>query len=274
MTSPYMQKNYNRSFGTWPLQGDDLKSALGVAINAGYRAIDTAQMYQNEDVVGDFIADCGIARDDLFITTKVLPDNYSPEKFIPSVKESLQKLGVDTVDSLLLHWPVIDDGDNTVPLQLLEESHKQGLTKHIGVSNYNSTMLQQAVDTIDTPIACNQVEFHPLLNQDKLLSAANKLGIPLTAYCPVARGEVFKYDLFTTIGDAIGKTAGQVVLKWILQKGVTLQVMSTNPVNIAANYALDGWELSDDQMAQIDALTQTNYRIVNISLVPWCPTWD
>lgn len=274
MTSPYMQKNYNRSFGTYPLMGSDLTNALKTALNVGYRSIDTAQMYENEDAVGDFIATCDVNRNDLFITTKVHPDNYTPEKFIPSVKESLQKLKLDTVDSLLLHWPVAHDGDNTTPLQLLEECHKQGLTQYIGVSNYNGKMMQDAVKTISTPLVCNQVEFHPLLNQDKLLSIANDLNIPLTAYCPVARGEVFKYELFTTIGNAIGKTAGQVVLKWILQKGVTLQVMSTNPTNIQANYELDNWELSADHMAQINALTHTNYRIVDISLVPWCPTWD
>lgn len=273
MTHIYNTHNYNRSFGTYPLQGDVLIKALNMAMDVGYRSIDTAQMYENEDTVGDFLKQTTISPDDMFITTKVHPDNFTEQDFIPSVKESLKKLGLDYVNCLLLHWPC-PSGDNTVSLQLLEQCQKMGLTQHIGVSNYNSTMMRHCADIIETPLVCNQVEFHPLLNQDIVLHTAQETGIPLTAYCPVARGEVFKYRLFQEIGDAIGKTAGQVVLRWILQKGVTLQVMSTNPENIKNNYHLDDFTLSDAHMAQIDALTATQYRIVDESLVPWCPIWD
>ena len=273
MTHIYKQKNYDRSFGTYPLQGDTLMQALTHAVDAGYRAIDTAQMYENEQAVGAFVAQTSIPREQFLITTKVHPDNFNEQKFIPSVHASLKKLGLDYVDSLLLHWPCTS-GDNTLSLQLLEQCHKQGLTKHIGISNYNSTMMRQCKDIIGTPIACNQIEFHPLLDQRIMLQASVETDIPLTAYCPVARGEVFKYDLLTKIAETIGKTPGQVVLKWILQKGVTLQVMSTNPINIANNYALDDFTLSDAHMADIDTLNSVGYRLVNADLVPWCPQWD
>lgn len=273
MTHIYNQKNYNRSFGTFPLQGDELINALTTAIQVGYRAIDTAQMYDNEHTVGEFLKQTDVPREEFLITTKVHPDNFTEQKFIPSVEQSLEKLGVAQVDCLLLHWPC-PSGNNTLSLKLLEQCHKLGYTKHIGVSNYNATMLRACANIITTPIVCNQIEFHPLLNQDIMLQASHDTNIPLTAYCPVARGEVFKYDTFANIGKQLGVSAGQVVLKWILQKGVTLQVMSTNPVNIENNYNLDNFTLSGDQMAQIDALTTTGYRIVSEDLVPWCPVWD
>ena len=273
MTHIYTQKNYNRGFGTYPLQGDTLINALTTAVQVGYRSIDTAQMCKNEHTIGEFLKQTDIPREEFLITTKVHPNNFTKRKFIPSVQQSLEKLGISQVDCLLVHWPCIS-GDNTLSLQLLEQCQKLGYTKHIGVSNYNSTMLRACANSMDTPIVCNQIEFHPLLNQDIMLTASKQTNIPLTAYCPVARGEVFKYDLFHTLADTLGVSAGQVVLKWILQKGVTLQVMSTNPAHIKSNYDLDTFTLSDQHMAQIDALTATGYRIVNKDLVPWCPAWD
>lgn len=273
MPNIYQQKNYNRSFGTYPLMGKDLEQALKHAIEAGYRSIDTAQMYENEEAVGHFIQQCDIPREQLLITTKVHPDNCNEVNFIPSVKESLNKLALDYVDCLLLHWPC-PNGDNTLSLKLLEKCQQMGLSKHIGVSNYTAKMMRQCQEIIDTPIVCNQVEFHPLLNQDILLQTAQETGILLTAYCPVARGEIFKYELFDEMAKELNITPAQVALKWILQKGVTLQVMSTKPTNIHNNYQLEGFSLSDAQMQRIDALTQTGYRIVDENLVPWCPKWD
>lgn len=273
MLNIYQQKNYNRSFGTYPLTGQELENTLKHVIDAGYRSIDTAQMYKNEEAIGNFIQQCDIPREQLLITTKVHPDNFNETDFIPSVNESLNKLALDYVDCLLLHWPC-PSGDNTLSLKLLEKCQQMGLSKHIGVSNYNAKMMRQCQDIITTPILCNQVEFHPLLNQDILRQTAKETHILLTAYCPVARGEVFKYKLFDEIAQALHITPAQVVLKWILQKGVTLQVMSTNPSNIRHNYQLDHFSLSDAQMRRIDELTETGYRIVDENLSPWCPEWD
>lgn len=135
-------------------------------------------------------------------------------------------------------------------------------------------MMRQAVRIVDAPLVTNQVEFHPLLNQDKLLAGANEVGIPLSAYSSVARGEVFKHPEFAEIGKPYGKSAGQVVLRWILQKGVSVNTMSTNPRNIRANFEIMDFTLSHVDVARIEKLTRTNYRIVTEDLVPWAPKWD
>jgi 2,5-diketo-D-gluconate reductase B len=269
----YFEKNHQRAFGTFPLQGEELAAALATAIEIGYRAIDTAQMYQNEADVGASLAAIDIAREELCITTKVHPDNFSEDKFLPSVEQSLKDLRIDYADVLLLHWPPIG-GVIAPSLKLLQKAHEQGLARHIGVSNYTARMMRDAVNIVDVPLVTNQVEFHPLLNQDILLNAANETGIALSSYCSVARGEVFKYPLFGEIGAAYGRTAGQVVLRWILQKGVSINTMSTKPANIRANFDVMDFTLSSIDMASIDAMTATNYRIVGEDLVPWAPQWD
>lgn len=269
----YFQKTYQRSFGTYPLTGDALLAAVETAASVGYRAFDTAQMYENENETGDALAATGLAREDLCITTKVHPDNFTADKFLSSVEQSLKKLKVDFVDALLLHWPPLN-GDIAPSLKLLEEAHHSGLCRNIGVSNYTAQMMRDAKSIVDLPLITNQVEFHPLLNQDILLAAAAETGIPLSSYSSVARGEVFKYDEFSQIGEGYNKSAGQIVLRWILQKGVSVNTMSTNPKNIKANFDIMDFTLSSVDMARIDALTAANYRIVSSDLVPWAPMWD
>ena len=269
----YFQKTHQRSFGTFPLTGDTARQAILAAAEVGYRAFDTAQMYGNEAETGEALKATGIAREDLCITTKVHPDNFGEDAFIASVEQSLRDLQTDYVDVLLLHWPPIG-GDVAPSLRLLEEALKRGLTRNIGVSNYTIAMMRDAVKIVDAPIVTNQVEFHPLLNQDVLLAGANEVGIPLSSYSSVARGEVFKHPEFAEIGAPYGKTAGQVVLRWILQKGVSVNTMSTNPDNIRANFDIMDFTLSHVDMARIEALTHTGYRIVGEDLVPWAPKWD
>lgn len=269
----YFQKNYARSFGTFPLSGDALADALKCAVSVGYRAIDSAQMYGNEADTGAAIKAIGLPRDELCITTKVHPDNYQEERFITSVKDSLSKLKVDYVDALLLHWPPIGDSI-THSLQLLEEAAKQGLARHIGVSNYTAQMMRDAARAIATPLITNQVEFHPLLDQSILMQASKETGIPLSSYCSVARGEVFKYPVFADIGSTYGKSAAQVVLRWILQRGVPVNTMSTKLQNIQANYDVMDFTLSTSDMSRIDKLNAIGYRVVDASKVPWAPKWD
>lgn len=271
--SIYFQKTHQRAFGTFPLKDDVAQQAIADAAEVGYRAFDTAQMYGNEAETGAALKATGIARDELCITTKVHPDNFGADKFIGSVEQSLKDLQVDYVDVLLLHWPPID-GDIAPSLRLLEESQKRGLARNIGVSNYTIAMMKEAVQIVDAPIVTNQVEFHPLLNQDKLLAGANEAGIPLSSYCSVARGEVFKHPEFAQIGEAYGKTAAQVVLRWIVQKGVSINTMSTKAANIRANFEIMDFTLSHVDMARIEKLTHTGYRIVSADLVPWAPEWD
>jgi len=269
----YFEKNYQRAFGTFPLKKEQLTNALNCAIETGYRAIDTAQMYGNETETGKCIADSGIARDEFLITTKVKPDHFDASLFIPSVEQSLKDLNVDSVDVLLLHWPPAD-GNIAPSLKLLNAAADAGLAKNIGISNYTSQMMRDALRLTNHALVTNQVEFHPLLNQDILLAAADETGIPLSSYCSVARGEVFKQPLFDELAATYDKSAGQIVLRWIVQQGVSVNTMSTNPVNIEANYNITDFELSAEDMKKISALTKTNYRIVNESIVPWAPDWD
>jgi 2,5-diketo-D-gluconate reductase B len=269
----YFQKSFQRGFGTYPLKGSALKEALHAAVAAGYRAFDTAQMYGNEAETGEALATSGVARSELCITTKVHPDNYTPEKFLPSVETSLKALGIDSADVLLLHWPPVD-GNVAPSLRLLQSAWERGLARAIGVSNYTARMMREARAVLDVPLVTNQVEFHPLLDQSKLLAAATETGIPLSSYASVARGEVFKHGLLAEIGETYGKSAAQVVLRWILQKGVPLNTMSTKPENIAANFDIMDFTLSSIDMDRIEALTATGHRIVTHGLLPWVPEWD
>ena len=271
--SPYFQKTHQRSFGTWPLKGDDLDKAFASAWEVGYRAFDTAQMYQNEADFGQIIKSQNIPRNEIFITTKVGVQNYTDEAFIPSVKRSLHELQIEEADVLLLHWPP-EDGEIDAPLQLLEEAQKEGLTKHIGISNFTREMMRRARDLIKTPIVTNQVEFHPLLNQEILLETSKETGIPLSSYCSVARGAIFKQPLLKEIGERYGKSTAQVTLRWILQKGVSINTMSQNPDNIRANFDVMNFTLSTPDMSAIDALTKQNQRIVTKDVMPIAPDWD
>lgn len=269
----YFQKNFQRAFGTFPLKKEKLTNALNCAIQTGYRAIDTAQMYGNEIETGNCIADSGIARDEFLITTKVKPENFDISLFMPSVEQSLTDLNIDCIDVLLLHWPP-GDGNIEPSLKLLNAAADEGLAKNIGISNYTSQMMRDALQLTNHALVTNQVEFHPLLNQDILLATAEETGIPLSSYCSVARGEVFNQPLFDELAAAYNKSAGQIVLRWIVQQGVSVNTMSTNPKNIEANYNIIDFELSVKDMEKINALTKKNYRIVNDSIVPWAPDWD
>ncbi|HXT09674.1 MAG TPA: aldo/keto reductase [Roseiarcus sp.] len=273
MQNIYFQKSYQRGFGTYPLRGAELSAAMEAAMDIGYRAFDCAQMYGNEEDVGSALACANVPRSELCITTKVHPDNFSEERFLPSVHASLKALRLDYVDALLLHWPPVG-GDVAPSLRLLEKAQSEGLARSIGVSNYTASMMRAARKIVSTPLVTNQVEFHPLLDQSALLKAAVETGIPLSSYCSVARGEVFKHAIFTEIASNYGKQPAQIVLRWILQKGVAINTMSAKPANIAANFNVMDFTLSSLDMARIDAMTAIGYRIIKKGLLPWTPAWD
>lgn len=269
----YHQLGHERAFGTFPLKGNELATALITALDTGYRAIDTAQMYKNEKDIGFVLSGSRIKREDLFITSKVPIDQFSPERFIPSVKQSLSDLQINELDVLLLHWPPAD-GNIKPGVQFLLEAKKLGLAKHIGVSNYTSHMLDELITLSDEPFVCNQVEFHPLLDQSTLLDASARTSIPLSSYCSVARGKVLAEPTILSLAKQYQRTPAQIVLKWILQKGVSINTMSTNPDNIRSNFNLLDFYLSNTDMTQIDRLGARGFRIVNKELVPWAPDWD
>lgn len=269
----YFNKNHERGFGTFPLKGKACKEAVVAAVDIGFRAFDSAQMYNNEAETGDALKSTGIKREDFFLTTKVDNANYSTNRFLSSVEGSLKRLQTDYLDVLLLHWPPADFIIEPA-LELLASAHQKNYARHIGISNFTAQMMRDAKSFLDIPIAVNQVEFHPLLNQDILLSTSKETGIPLAAYCAIARGEIFKYPILAEIGEQCDKSAAQVAQRWTLQKGVSVNTMSTSPANIKANFEINDFELSEEQMATVDALTATNYRIVNKSLVPFAPDFD
>lgn len=267
------KQGFQRAFGTFPLKGDELATALITALDVGYRAIDTAQFYENEKDIGSVLSTSRIKRTDLCVTSKVPVDKFDKADFIPSVKRSLDDLQLDYIDVLLLHWPPADA--NIEPsVELLTEAKQQGLTKHIGVSNYTSAMLDKLVEVSDEKFVCNQIEFHPLLDQSIMLEASNRTGIPLSSYCSVARGKALEEPVIIELAQQFSRTPGQIVLKWILQKGVSVNAMSTNPEHIRANFNVLDFSLSNVDIARIDALGKQQYRIIDKQLVPWAPVWD
>jgi 2,5-diketo-D-gluconate reductase B len=273
MSSIYFRGVNQRGFGTYPLRGAELAAALEAALAAGYRAIDTAQMYGNEADVGAALAAAAVPRRELLVTTKVHPDRYTEAEFLPSVERSLKDLRLDAIDVLLLHWPPAG-GDVVPSLRLLNDALRRGLARHAGVSNYTAAMMRTARSVLEAPCACNQVEFHPLLNQDRLLAAAAETGIPLVGYSTVARGAVFAEPLISELAAFYGRAPGQIVLRWILQKGVAVNTQSKNPANIRANFEVMDFTLSSIDMARLDALTARGHRIVTAARVPWAPVWD
>lgn len=269
----YLDAGHDVSFGTFPLRGDTLASAMRLAAEIGYRSFDTAQMYGNEREVGACLASLGLPREELLITTKVSPNNFAPEDFLPSVEQSLRDLQLDQVDVLLLHWPD-QYGQNAVALEQLQKAHDLGYAAHIGLSNYTIAMMEDAMARLSVRPVANQVEFHPFLNTEKLLAGAQRLGLPLTAYCAVARGKMATSPLLDDIGRPHGKSGTQVGLRWTLQKGVAINAMSTKAENLRLNFELQDFQLDDDEMRRIDGLMAEDFRIVNSDLVPSAPDWD
>lgn len=260
-------------FGTFRMPGDDILRVLPKAIALGFRHIDTAQIYGNEAEVGQVISTSGVPRDEIFLTTKVWVDRFARKDFLASVDESLEKLKTDYVDLLLLHWPQSD-----VPLAERMESlnavRSAGKVKHIGISNFNIAMMNEAASLSEAPIATNQVEYHPYLDQSKLLEAARAKGISLTAYYLMADGRVPKDPVLQDIAARHGKTAAQVVLRWaVQQEGVIALSKTATESRLKENFDVFDFALSPDEMQAIHALARPDGRIVNPGhLRP--PHWD
>jgi 2,5-diketo-D-gluconate reductase B len=260
-------------FGTFRIPGDEVLHILPKAIQLGFRHVDTAQIYGNEAEVGTAIKTSSVARDEIFLTTKVWVDKFAHKDFIASVDESLTKLKTDHVDLLLLHWP-----QSEVPLAermgSLNEVRQAGKVKHIGISNFNIAMMEEAAKLSDAPLATNQVEYHPYLDQSKLLDAARGLGMSLTAYYLMADGKVPKDEVLKDIAARHGKTAAQVVLRWaVSQDGVIALSKTATESRLKENYDIFDFTLSDEEMQAVHALARPDGRIVNPGhLRP--PHWD
>ena len=217
-------------FGTFELEPADAESMVAHALEVGYRHIDTAQMYKNEEAVGRGLKQSGLDREDIFLTTKVWTDQFAEGDLQASVRESLNKLDTDYVDLLLLHWPNPDISLKET-LGALNEVREQGLARNIGISNFTTTLIEEAVGQSTAPLATNQVEFHPYISQQPVLDKLAEHGMALTAYCPLAQGRVFSEPTLERIGKAHGKNGGQVALRWLLQHDDVVAIpRSTRPV--------------------------------------------
>lgn len=247
--------------GTCYIPNEATADIVGHALHLGYRHIDAAQWYNNEQEVGEGIRNSGVSRQEVFLTTKVQRRNLGKQDFLPSVEESLRRLQTDYVDLLLIHWPHAE-----LPLEsYLEELMKaleQGKTRFVGVSNFNIAQLKRTME-LGVPIVTNQVEFHPLVNQSTLYGWMRQHKLALTAYCPLAQGQAVRNPILKAIGEKYGKSAAQVSLRWLLQLDGILAIPKTaNPARLRENLDVFDFELPDDDMAAIAELKRDNARIV------------
>ena len=259
-------------FGTWTLEGEAATRLVTHALQVGYRHIDTAAMYKNEAAVGEGIRASGVPRDQVFLTTKVWSGDIADGDLQRSVEASLERLGFESVDLALIHWP-----SKSIPLAesiaALNDVADRGLARHIGVSNFTTRQIAEAVAASARPLACNQVEYHPFLNQNKVLAACRANDMALVSYCPLSRGRgLFEEPPVAAAAATHGKTPAQIVLRWhVQQDGVAAIPRSQNPERIRQNLEVFDFSLSDDEMTAIDALRARHQRICDFD---FSPVWD
>jgi diketogulonate reductase-like aldo/keto reductase len=258
-------------FGTWQLTGPPCETMVAEAIRLGYRHIDTAAIYGNEVEVGRGIQAAGLPRGELFVTTKVWRDEYAPDRLLKAAETSLEKLGLQQVDLLLLHWPN-DAFDLKTTLEALAETKRRGLARAIGVANFPSVLLDEAVALCPEPLATNQVEYHPYLSQKAVLAACARHGLSLTAYSPLARGGLIEEPALKAIGAAHDATPAQVALRWLIQQpGVIAIPKTASPERARANLDIERFSLTEAEMARIAGLARADGRTVAPS---FGPRWD
>ncbi|MEW9683077.1 2,5-didehydrogluconate reductase DkgB [Pseudomonas sp. TE50-2] len=259
--------------GTFRLTGQAVIDSVSAALELGYRAIDTAQIYKNEAEVGQAIAESGVPRDELFITTKIWVDNYAADKLIPSLSESLAKLRTEHVDLLLIHWPAPGNGVELPEyMQALAEAKRQGLTRQIGISNFNIELTRQAIAVVGQgEIATNQIELSPYLQNRKLTAFLAEQGITTTSYMTLAYGKVLKDPLLAQIAAKHKATVAQVALAWALQLGYAVIPSSTKRENLASNLLAQSLRLDADDMTRIATLERDGREVSPDGLAP---AWD
>ena len=252
-----------------PERGAEL---VAYAIKAGYRLIDTARKYGTEEKVGEGIRASGIARKDLWVTTKVTELDAREADFLRSAETSLKTMKLDYVDLLLVHWPQ-PKVPFTETLGALAKAKRSGMARHIGVSNFTIAMLDEAVRVCPEPLITNQVEYHAYLPQDRMLAALKTYGMILTAYCPMARGKLLDDPVVGAIAKAHGKTIGQICLRWLIQQPMVAAVpRPLEEAHIDEDLDVFDWSLSDDEMRQLFALRSRHVRIADPP--ERAPKWD
>lgn len=257
--------------GTWPLKAAECVAAVAHAVQVGYRAIDTAAMYENEEAVGEGIRRSGVRRDDIFVTTKVWYTDLADGPLQRSAEASLRRLGLSAVDLLLVHWP-----NREIPLaetmRALCAVKKHGLARHIGIANFPAAMVREAVELASEPLVANQCEYHPLLDQQAVLAAMRSINSAFIAYSPLGKARILDIPMIREIAERHARTPAQIVLRWhIQQPRVCVVPKSGNKQRIEENFAIFDFALAEEDMAAISALARPDGRIINPS---WAADWD
>lgn len=258
--------------GTYTLEGETCVDMVATAIEAGYRHIDTARMYGNEVEVGEGIRRSGIDRSELFVTTKIWWTDLTEDALNASAHKAVEALGIGTVDLLLIHWPNLD-----VPLEetidALNRTVADGLTRHIGVANFTSAMVDEASAMSSRPLVCNQVEYHPFLSQDDVLAACRRNDMAMIAYSPIGQGgDVLGHPVIRETAERHGKSPAQIVLRWEIEQDMVGAIPRTsNPKRLKENLEIFDFSLTEEEHAAITALTRRRNRLVDPS---FAPHWD
>lgn len=258
--------------GTWDLRGRTCARIVEQALRLGYRHIDTAEMYDNEREVGEGLRASNVPRNEVFVATKIWPSHFAPRELLRAAKDCLVRLRMSEVDLLLLHWP-----NPQVPLAetlgALCQAKEGGLTRHIGVSNFNTVLLEEATKLSSEPLVCNQFEMHPFLDQSKLVAACREKGMAVVAYAPIARGNAKNDAVLVRIGQEHGKTAAQVCLRYLAQQDVVVIPRTSKIERLEENLSIFDFTLTDAEMTEIAGLGRRGGRIVDWSF-SGSPKWD
>ena len=258
--------------GTWNLRGSTCVRMVEQALRLGYRHVDTAEMYDNEREVGEGLRASGLPRGQVFITTKIWPSHFAARELERAAKESLARLQLAEVDLLLLHWP-----NPQIPLRetlgALSQVKRMGLARHIGVSNFTVALIDEAARLAEEPLICNQVEVHPFIDQSKVIAACRRQGMATVAYSPVARGGVKSDKLLARIAKAHGKSAAQVSLRFLVQRGIVVIPRTSRVERLSENLAIFDFVLSEADPAEIAGLARRDGRIVDYAY-SGSPNWD
>ena len=258
-------------FGTSQL--GDCAGIVAAALEVGYRHIDTAWKYGSEEGVGEGVKRSGIARSRLFITTKVSHEYLRAADFARSLQQSLTRLKTDFVDQLLVHWPSTDGIPLAETMGALAQAKREGKARYVGVANFNIALTREAIALCPEPLSTLQVEYHPYLDQAKVLAFCRDAGLILMAYCPLGRGRLFKDPVLADIARARGKTLAQIALRWLVQQGGIVPIpRSSSPAHMAESLEIFDFELSRDEMERIFALKRPDGRIADP--VGRAPAWD
>lgn len=276
MTTPAVEAKGARiplaGLGTWDLRGRTCARVVEQALRLGYRHIDTAEMYDNEREVGEGLRASGVPRNEVFVTTKIWPSHFAPRELMRAAKDSLVKLRLSEVDLLLLHWP-----NPQVPLSetlgALCMAKEGGMARHIGVSNFNTKLLDEAAALATEPLVCNQFECHPFLDQSTLIAACREKGMAVVAYSPIARGGAKNDAVLARIGQEHGKTAAQVCLRYLVQQEIVVIPRTSKIERLEENVSIFDFTLTETEMAEIANLARRDGRIIDWSF-SGSPKWD